>query len=64
MRERLEGIVARTAAPERQAIGRRVRDTGLSILLVAGGDVYALRTEGSLTIRDYRTQAAVETPLA
>jgi hypothetical protein len=61
MRNRLEGIVSESGAA-RRAAKRSAGDSvpGLSILLTAGGDVNAPRTEGSLDYRDYRRQAALD----
>ena len=60
MRNGLEGIVGESG-DARRAAKRLAGDSvpGLSILLTAGGDVNASRTEGSLDLRDYRCQTAL-----
>ncbi len=61
MRNRLRGIVSeRNAASWAVERSAGVSAPGLSILLAAGGDSYAPRTEGSSVVRDYRSKAALE----
>jgi len=61
MRNGLKGIVSESSAAQ-WAVKRSAGDDvpGLSILLAAGGDVNAPRTEGSLVYRDCRRQAAMD----